>query len=100
MRRKYFSKRQPAFDGAKNLFAAKTPLFGANKIQDKIKYRKEASGKETEYDVTIKRANENVELTIATLFNYMRNGGCSMNMPLSTIQAIDVALRGNLSDHL
>mgnify|MGYP000948591508 CR=1 FL=1 len=98
MKRIHFPTRHPAFDGAKNLYAASSPLFPRNSVTSTVTIAKE-NGRTKEYNVTIQLTHHDVPLTISNLYTYMR-GGCSMNSPSSTIQAVDVAIRGNLCDSL
>jgi len=104
VKRQLYPNRHPAFDGRKNLYASKTPLFAESEKTCSVKYA-DPGGKEKEFKVIIRRARDSatnmpVELTVASLFKYMKDNGCSINIPMSTIQAIDVALRGNLADRL
>ena len=98
MRRRIFPKRHPAFDGSRNLYAAKDPLFVGNSKTETIKVT--VDGSEKECTITLTRAARNVELTIGSLYEYMTRNGCTMRAPRGTIQALEIALKGNLSEQL
>ena len=91
MRKKYFSKRQPVFDGVRNLYAVKGPLFRTEFVTDAFKLRTE-SGEEKQFRVTIRRVAQNRELTIGNLNRYIQERSCSMYR--------EVVIFGNIADGL
>lgn len=66
-------------------------------IRDTVKVHNVETGKEKEFDVTIKLANDN--LNLSQIFDYCQKGVTSA-IPQTEIQATDIALRSGLTNNL
>nr|XP_018905192.1 PREDICTED: protein argonaute-3-like [Bemisia tabaci] len=83
----------PAFDGKKNLYAARQLPFGTSK-SDQITMTNEerVSNNELEFQITVKLAQK-INTSTITAFLNSRTTGQRLDVPQTAIQAIDVALR-------
>ncbi|KAK7603257.1 hypothetical protein V9T40_003256 [Parthenolecanium corni] len=95
VRKRHFSNRYPAFDGKKNMYVAGNPLNRPT-IRDTVTVPNHETGRDKEFDVTIKLVNDN--LNLAQIFEYCQRGVTS-NIPQTEIQAMDIALRSGLTNH-
>ena len=71
----HFAQRHPAFDGRCNLYAAKKSLFKNEQLQCSFTIPNPGKAIEEMFNVTITLVNPN--LTMQTLYQYMKMGSSS-----------------------